>query len=173
MLPEVLSNGICSLQEGVPRFCKSAFMAYDRRGNILRSGVASTLIHSAKRLTYLEAQALIDNDEKEARKHAKTEPNYTEELITTLREFDACIGLGRLVAIHANDSKKERGSRVDRHESIGRGKIGRDAFRLLMNHPRLAGIPLILETPKEGPDGTPHPRHDRANLALLRRLAQG
>jgi ribonuclease R len=90
MLPEVLSNGICSLQEGVPRFCKSAFMAYDRRGNILRSGVASTLIHSAKRLTYLEAQALIDGDEKEARKHAKTEPNYTEELISTLREFDAC-----------------------------------------------------------------------------------
>jgi len=90
MLPEVLSNGICSLQEAVPRFCKSAFMEYDRQGEILKSGVASTLIKSAKRLTYLEAQALIDGDETEAKKHAKTEPNYTEELYSTLREMDAC-----------------------------------------------------------------------------------
>jgi ribonuclease R len=90
MLPETLSNGICSLQEGVPRFCKSSFMAYDRRGNIVRSGVANTLIHSAKRLTYLEAQALIDGDETEARKHAKTEPNYTPQLLTAVREMDAC-----------------------------------------------------------------------------------
>jgi ribonuclease R len=65
-------------------------MHYDRRGNILRSGVASTCIHSAKRLTYLEAQALIDGDQTEARKHAKTEPNYTEQLLTALREMDAC-----------------------------------------------------------------------------------
>jgi deoxyribonuclease-4 len=93
-------------------------------------------------------------------------------LDTTLREFDACIGLGRLVAIHANDSKKERGSRVDRHESIGKGKIGREAFRLLVNHPRLRGIPLILETPKENAQGVMTPAQDRANLATLRRLAK-
>ena len=62
MLPEVLSNGICSLQEGVPRFCKTTFMSYDEGGHIVSEGVAATLIKSAKRLTYLEAQALIDGD---------------------------------------------------------------------------------------------------------------
>ena len=89
MLPEILSNGICSLQEGVPRFCKSSFMSYDRNGNILAEGVASTLIKSAKRLTYLEAQALIDGNRDEAKRHAKTEPNYTPQLLDTLREMNA------------------------------------------------------------------------------------
>jgi len=90
MLPEVLSNGICSLQEGVPRFCKSTFHVYNNAGEITRSGVAQTLINSRKRLSYLEAQALIDGDFTEARKHAKTEPRYTDELIAALKEMDAC-----------------------------------------------------------------------------------
>jgi deoxyribonuclease-4 len=93
-------------------------------------------------------------------------------LDATLREFDACIGLGRLVAIHANDSKKDCGSRVDRHEAIGKGKIGRDAFRLLLEDRRLRGIPLFLETPKENARGEMTPAQDRANLAALRRLAK-
>ena len=90
------------------------------------------------------------------------------ELDRTLAEFDATIGLDRLRVIHANDSKRERGSRVDRHEAIGRGAIGADAFALLMNDPRLADIPWILETPKEGADGKPCPDVDRRNLATLR-----
>jgi deoxyribonuclease IV len=90
----------------------------------------------------------------------------------TLAAFDRVIGLRRLKLIHANDSKKDLGSRVDRHEAIGKGKIGRTAFELVVNHPALAGIPLVLETPKEGPDGKPTPATDRANLALLRRLTQ-
>lgn len=90
MLPEVLSNGICSLQEGVPRYCKSAFMTYDSRGQIRGEGVTQTLIRSSKRLTYLEAQALIDGDLNLARKHAKTPPRYTDDLIDTLREMNAC-----------------------------------------------------------------------------------
>jgi len=88
----------------------------------------------------------------------------------TLRQFDRAIGLNRLKLIHANDSKREFGSRVDRHEEIGRGRIGREAFRLVVTHPKLRGIPLILETPKEGPDGKPSPAVDRRNLATLRRL---
>jgi deoxyribonuclease-4 len=91
-----------------------------------------------------------------------------QELDRTLAAFDAAIGLDRLKVIHANDSKREQGSRVDRHEAIGRGKIGADAFRLIMNHPQLANIPLILETPKEGDDGKPCPDQDRGNLATLR-----
>lgn len=90
MLPEVLSNGICSLQEGVPRFCKSAFMTYDKHGNCRSEGVAQVLIKSSKRLTYLEAQALIDGDLEEARRHAKTPPKYTDQLIETVREMNAC-----------------------------------------------------------------------------------
>jgi deoxyribonuclease-4 len=88
----------------------------------------------------------------------------------TLRQFDRHIGLDRLKLIHANDSKRDLGSRVDRHEGIGKGRIGREAFRLLVNHPRLAGVPLILETPKEGPDGKPSFAMDRDNLATLRGL---
>lgn len=88
MLPEILSNGICSLQEGVERFAKSAFIDYDEQGRVRARGFAQSLIKSAKRLTYLEAQALIEGDEAEAKKHAKTEPNYTEQLIKTLRQFD-------------------------------------------------------------------------------------
>ena len=94
-----------------------------------------------------------------------------EKLDATLREFDRLIGLDRLVVIRANDSKRERGSRVDRHEAIGAGKIGREAFRLIMTHPKLRKIPLILETPKEGSDGKPTPANDRRNLKLLRQFA--
>ena len=93
-----------------------------------------------------------------------------ESLDNTLRQFDRAIGLKRLVVIHANDSKRELGSRVDRHEAIGQGKIGREAFRLIMNHPKLAHVPLILETPKEGADGKVSPAKDRGNLATLRRM---
>jgi len=62
MLPEVLSNGVCSLQEGVNRFTKSAFMTFDGKGRVLHQRLASTVIKSRKRMTYLEAQALIDGD---------------------------------------------------------------------------------------------------------------
>ena len=89
----------------------------------------------------------------------------------TLRQFDATIGLSRLKVIHANDSKREQGSHVDRHEAIGDGKIGRAAFKLLVSHPRLKAVPFILETPKEGADGKPDPANDIRNLRLLRRLA--
>ncbi|MCL4229711.1 deoxyribonuclease IV [Candidatus Dependentiae bacterium] len=64
------------------------------------------------------------------------------------QQFDETIGLGRLYAIHVNDSKKELGSRVDRHEKIGKGEIGLKAFELLFNDPRLFAIPKILETPE-------------------------
>lgn len=87
MLPEVLSNGICSLQEGVERFAKTAFIRYDAKGRVTGRGVASTLIKSRKRMTYLEAQALIDGKPEEAVKHAKTVPNYTPELLANLQEM--------------------------------------------------------------------------------------
>ncbi len=94
MLPEVLSNGICSLQEGVLRYAKTAIIRYDKMGNVVAEGVCQSLIKSNKRMTYLEAQALIDGDQEEARKHAKNETPYTQELIDALLDMDK---LSRLI----------------------------------------------------------------------------
>ena len=66
----------------------------------------------------------------------------------TMQEFDDIIGIEKLKCFHMNDSKKELGSRVDRHEHIGKGFIGLEGFRNIMNDKRLATIPKILETPK-------------------------
>ncbi|MDP6125124.1 MAG: deoxyribonuclease IV [Candidatus Latescibacteria bacterium] len=65
-----------------------------------------------------------------------------------LAEFDRVIGLSRLAVIHMNDSKKELSSRVDRHEHIGEGEIGVETFQAIMNDPRLAQVPKIVETPE-------------------------
>ena len=67
---------------------------------------------------------------------------------TLFAEFDRGIGFKNLAAIHLNDSKVALNSRVDRHEHIGKGKIGIEAFRFVMNDPRFAKIPKVLETPK-------------------------
>jgi len=64
-----------------------------------------------------------------------------------LKEFDKVVGAARLRAFHLNDSKKPLGSRVDRHERLGKGEIGLDLFRFLANEPRFAEVPGILETP--------------------------
>ncbi len=89
------------------------------------------------------------------------------EYIKTFNEFDAVIGLERLVVIHCNDSKKEFGSRVDRHEHIGKGAIGKDAFGYIMRDTRLSRIPKILETPK-----CVDMMEDKMNMKLLCEVAQ-
>jgi deoxyribonuclease-4 len=75
----------------------------------------------------------------------RTECGYRD----TMQRFDGEIGFDRLVAVHVNDSKRELGSRVDRHEHIGRGHLGLDAFRFLMTDARLVDRALVLETPKD------------------------
>ncbi len=85
----------------------------------------------------------------------------------TFEDFDRIIGIDRLKAFHINDSKKGLGSRVDRHEHIGKGRIGLTAFRLLLNDLRFNNIPMILETPK-GKTA----REDKRNLSVLRGLIQ-
>lgn len=65
------------------------------------------------------------------------------------QKFDSIIGIDKLKAIHLNDSKKDLGSHVDRHEEIGQGKIGREAFKLLCTDRRFVEIPKILETPRD------------------------
>ena len=73
----------------------------------------------------------------------------------TMEEFDREIGLDRLRCVHANDSMRERGSSVDRHDNIGEGLIGRDGFMNILAHPAFADVPFYLEVPgfeKDGPD---------------------
>jgi len=88
-----------------------------------------------------------------------------EGYAATMEAFDQALGLERLKALHLNDSKGERGNRKDRHEHIGKGHIGLEGFRNVVNDPRLAGLPGLLETPK-GDDL----REDRENLRVLRAL---
>jgi deoxyribonuclease-4 len=85
----------------------------------------------------------------------------------TMQQFERVIGLERLECFHFNDSKKGFGSRVDRHEHIGQGTLGLNPFRFILNDPRFAGIPKILETPK-GDDG----EMDAVNLGILRALVK-
>jgi len=85
-------------------------------------------------------------------------------LDAALAAVDRTVGLGRVPVIHVNDSKTPLGSRVDRHEHIGKGKIGLDAFRAILNHPMLAGKTFIAETPIDKPGD------DRRNVATLWKL---
>lgn len=71
-----------------------------------------------------------------------------EGLEDTLRRFDETIGLEHLALVHFNDSKGDLGGRLDRHEHIGKGEIGRDGMKRIINHPRLKHLPFILETPE-------------------------
>jgi deoxyribonuclease IV len=97
-----------------------------------------------------------------------------EGYVQTFREFDRRLGLDRLKAFHLNDSKRPCGSRVDRHEHIGKGCLGLEPFRRIVTDPRFAGLPMLLETPKLD---TPESRRrsdvdpwDARNLRTLRRL---
>jgi deoxyribonuclease-4 len=94
----------------------------------------------------------------------RARPGYKQ----VMAEFDKIIGLDRLRAFHFNDAKGGLGSRLDRHEHIGRGKIGEDAFGFILRDPRFQDIPKVLETPK-GKKGKED--WDLINLAILRRLA--
>lgn len=90
-----------------------------------------------------------------------TESGYQD----TMAQFDRLIGLDRLHCFHLNDSKKGLGSRVDRHEHIGKGTLGLNPFRFILNDPRFAGVPKILETPKGDNE-----EMDAVNLGVLRGL---
>ena len=85
----------------------------------------------------------------------------------TMKRFDDTVGIDNLYIIHANDSLKEFGSKKDRHEHIGKGHIGIDAFANFVNDKRLKNVPMILETPKED-----DLKEDVENLKLLRSLVK-
>ena len=86
------------------------------------------------------------------------------DLDGVLAEFDRVVGLGRLKALHLNDSKNPYASHKDRHECLGDGSLGVETFRNVVNHPYLSQLPMILETPNELPGYT-------KEIALLRSMA--
>lgn len=94
-----------------------------------------------------------------------TEPAEYER---TVNELERMVGLDRVRCIHVNDSKRECGSRVDRHDHIGKGRIGRGAFVRLVNDKRFAGVPMILETAKD--KDSRGRSWDKVNLNCLRRM---
>lgn len=87
---------------------------------------------------------------------------------SVMKEFDRIVGIDRLVCFHLNDCKKGLGSRIDRHEHIGKGALGQLPFRLLMNDKRVENVPKIIETPKDK-----DMKNDRMNLAVLRKMVEG
>jgi deoxyribonuclease IV len=134
------------------------------------AGQGSCLGHSFEHLAYLIGQVneserlcvCLDTAHVFAAGHDLTTTAGTRKMF---RDFDRTIGLQHLVALHLNDSKTARGSRVDRHEHIGKGRIGLEAFRFIMRDRRFRKIPKVLETAK-GKDLL----EDVENLKTLRAL---
>lgn len=90
-----------------------------------------------------------------------------EAYAKTFARFDELIGIDRLKAVHLNDSRGELGSRVDHHQHIGKGRLGLEAFRLILNDKRFKELPMVLETPK-----SPGLKEDIENLRVLRNLIE-
>lgn len=86
-------------------------------------------------------------------------------LADAVRELEITVGIGKVKVIHANDSKAAFDSHVDRHQHIGKGEIGAEAFRRIVRHPKLRNIPFICETPVDKPDD------DKRNVEMMRKLA--
>ena len=166
-------------KEGIKRIAESLNTIHDQtRGYAVRS-VLETTAGQGTAIGYRFDQLreiidLVDNAERmavcvdtchvfAAGYDIATERGYEK----TFEDFDAVIGLGRLAAFHVNDSKREFGSRVDRHEHIGKGAIGKTGFRLLMNDDRFRTVPKILETPKG-----PEMKEDVMNMKVLRSMVR-
>ena len=147
-------------EEGIKKICESLDIAHNATKGFAVKSVLEATAGQGTNLGYSfeQLKMMIDGVEHPERMAVcidtchifaagydiATEKGYEE----TFRLFDEIVGLERLVAFHINDSKKGLGSRVDRHEHIGKGAIGLTGFRLLMNDERFAHIPKILETPK-------------------------
>jgi len=148
-----------SEEESLSRMAESINMALDKT-----KGVSAVIENTAGQGTNLgykfeQIRFIIDKVEDKSRVgicidtcHAytagyniKSPEGFTE----TFRLFDKIIGFNYLRGMHINDSKKELATRVDRHDNIGKGFLGEDVFRMLMNDSRFDNLPLILETPEE------------------------
>ena len=146
-----------SIEESMDRVAESINMALDRSNGVTAvientAGQGSNLGFEFEQLAYI-----IDKVEDKSRIGVCVDTCHTftsgyplntfEEFSATFAKFEAIVGFKYLCGMHLNDSKPECGSHVDRHESLGIGKIGKDLFTFIMKDPRFDDIPLILETP--------------------------
>jgi deoxyribonuclease-4 len=173
------AHGGAGINEGIQKIIESLNIAHEKtKGFHVKSVVETTAGQGASIGSRFEEVERIINGVDEPERMAvcidtchifaagydiRTEEAYQK----TMKEFDDIIGIKKLAALHLNDSKKGLGLHVDRHEHIGKGQIGREGFRWLMNDKRLAAIPKILETPK-----SEDLHEDVENLAVLKSLVR-
>ena len=146
-------------QESLDRIAESINMALDRTHGVTAvientAGQGSNLGYTFEQIAYI-----INEVEDKSRVGVCLDTAHTlaagydiktpEGFAETFRHFDEVVGFSYLMGMHLNESKKDLGSRVDRHESIGKGLMGLDTFRMIMADPRFDNMPLILETPDE------------------------
>jgi deoxyribonuclease IV len=151
-------NGI-GIEKCLKRIAESINIALDKTKGVTAvventAGQGTNMGH-----TFEEIRVIIDNVEDKSRVgvcidtcHAYTsgyDVRSPEGFKNTFEKFDEIIGFKFLKGMHLNDSKKELGTRVDRHENIGLGFLGENTFSMLMNDERFENMPLILETPEE------------------------
>lgn len=151
--------GKISESESLARIAQSVNMALDRTQNVTAvientSGQGNNLGYRFEHLAEIISQV---HDKSRVGVCLDTCHSYTagydikthDSYEATMDHFDRVVGLKHLKAMHLNDCKKELGSRVDRHESIGKGTLGLEPFKRIMQDPRLDSIPMILETPND------------------------
>ncbi len=165
--------------EGIRRVAESVNLVHEKTAGFRTLTILETTAGQGSALGYRfeQLRAIIDGIEQKQRVavcidtchlFAAGYPIQTESgWESTMREFDAILGFNRLAVVHVNDSRRELGSRIDRHEHIGKGRIGKEGFRMLMNDPRFRRLPKILETEK-----SEDMHEDVENMAVLRSLAQ-
>ncbi len=164
-------------EDGIRRIAESLNIAHERTGPIKSLSILETTAGQGSSLGYRfeQLRRMIDGVDRMDRIAvcidtchlfaAGYDVRSAKGWEQTMREFDDVIGRNRLVVVHVNDSKREIGSRVDRHEHIGRGAIGLPGFRILMNDERFLHVPKIIETPK-----SEDMHEDVMNLRVLRSL---
>ncbi|HDR05929.1 MAG TPA: deoxyribonuclease IV [Candidatus Marinimicrobia bacterium] len=151
--------GLISERECMGRIAESINLALDKTSNVtavleLTAGQGTNVGYRFEHIA-----EIIDNVEDKSRVGVCIDTAHIfaagydirekSAFLKTIEQFDDCIGFNFLRGMHLNDSKKDLGSRVDRHASLGEGFIGLEPFKILMKDPRFNQIPLILETPKE------------------------
>lgn len=171
------AHGGAGEEEGIKRIAESLNIVHDKTNSFKVTSMLETTAGQGTAIGYKFEQLrkiidLIDNKERitvcidtahifAAGYDIKNSKNYKD----VIKQFDDTIGLNRLKCFHMNDSKKDLGTRIDRHEHIGKGFIGKEGFTNIMNDKRLENVPKILETPKskEG-------KEDLKNLKVLKIL---
>jgi deoxyribonuclease IV len=165
-----IENGIKTIAKSIDE-AHAACKGFDVKVALeITAGQGSTLGHTFEQMAQI-FDAVIENErlrlcfDTEHAFAAGYDLRTPEGYENTFSELDKCIGIKKLAAFHLNDSIKDFHSRVDRHQHIGKGFIGLDAFRRILNDRRFFGLPMCLETPKG-----PEMKEDLENLATLRSL---